>query len=112
MVEDEIGSMIRDMKFRMAMQGIRAEDYMRYTGLTDEKMREYYRSDALRRVRSRLVLEAIRDAEGITADEESVDKRIRKIAEGRGKQFDETKAQMGRAGARIHPQRNRHRQSH
>lgn len=94
MAEEEAESMVRMMKLHIAMQGIRIADYMRYTGLTDEKLLEHCRTEALRRVRRRLALEAIRDAEGIEASEEEVDGRIRDMAEKQGREFDQVKAGM------------------
>ena len=57
-------------------------------------MREEMKPNALRRVKAQLVMEAIIKAEGIEADEESVDAEIQEIAKRREKEFDEIKSGM------------------
>ncbi|MBR2570921.1 MAG: trigger factor [Clostridia bacterium] len=81
MIEDQIDSMMREMEMRMMYQGMRMDDYLKYTGQTKEQVREMYRSEADSRVRGQLVLDAIRKAEGIEADEAETDREIDSYAE-------------------------------
>jgi trigger factor len=80
MVDSQVDSMLRDMEMRMMYQGMRMEDFLKYTGQTIEQMREAQKEDALRRVKTQLVLEAIRAAEGVEAAEEDVKKQISQYA--------------------------------
>ena len=57
MVEQKIDTMLRDMSLRMAYQGIRMEDYLKYTGQSEEDLRE--QPARSQRVKGELVLEAI-----------------------------------------------------
>ena len=84
MIEREIDNMVRDMEMRMMYQGIRMEDYFKFTGMTEETLRGQYRETAELRVRGELVLEAIRKAEGIEADQADVDALVAKYAEQSG----------------------------
>ncbi|MBQ1258441.1 MAG: trigger factor, partial [Clostridia bacterium] len=92
MVEEAIDNMLRDMELRLAYQGMRMDDYFKYTGQTREEVREMYREQASERVKTQLALEAIRDAEGIAADDSEVDAEIAKLADSRKKSVEEIKA--------------------
>ena len=59
MIEDETDMMLREMKLRMMYQGLRFEDYMKYTGQTEDQVKEMYRPEAKNRVKMQLVLEAM-----------------------------------------------------
>ena len=70
MIEDQIDSMLRDMEMRMMYQGMKLDDYFKYTGQTREQVREMYKPTAEERVRTQLVIEAVMKAEGIQATDE------------------------------------------
>ena len=94
MIESEIDMMLREMQMRMAYQGLRYEDYLKYTGQTEDQMRDMYRSEAKNRVKMQLVLEAMVKKEGIEATEEDVDKAVEEEAQRAGKPADEFKASL------------------
>ena len=81
MIEDQIDSMLRDMEMRMMYQGVKLDDYFKYTGQTREQVRELYKPQAKERVMSQLVIEAVKKAENIEATDEEVDAEIAKYAE-------------------------------
>lgn len=89
MIESQIDSMLRDMELRMMYQGMKMDDFLKYTGQTVEGMREAQHDEAHRRVKTQLVLEAIRKAEGIEADEDEVKAQIEKFAPQTGKSVEE-----------------------
>ena len=91
MIEDQIDNMLRDMEMRMAYQGIKLDDYFKYTGQTREQVREMYRAQAEERVKTQLVMEAVRKAEDIEATDEETDAEIAKYAEQNKKTLDEFK---------------------
>ncbi len=80
MIDDRIDERIREFSMNMRYQGLDMDTYFRITGQTEETMREQLKEGAEREVRTRLVLEAIRDAENVQADEESVNAEIDKYA--------------------------------
>jgi len=92
MIEEAIDNMLRDMEMRLAYQGMKLDDYLKYTQQTREQVREMYREQAGERVKTQLALEAIRDAEGIAATDEEVDEEIAKLADSRKKSVEDIKA--------------------
>ena len=58
MINDETDMMIREMQMRMMYQGLRYEDYLKYTGQTEDAVKEMYRPEAKNRVKMQVVLEA------------------------------------------------------
>ena len=85
MVHNQIDSMMREMELRMMYQGMRMDDFLKYTGQTLESVRESQHEDAERRVKTQLVLDAVRKAENIEATEEEVKAQIEKFAPQTGK---------------------------
>ncbi|MBP5662338.1 MAG: trigger factor [Clostridia bacterium] len=81
MVEQEIDSQIRDMEMRMSYQGLKFDDYLKYTGMTRQQVRDMYREGAKKTVKIRLTLNAIKKQENITASEEEIQKEIDDYAE-------------------------------
>ena len=94
MIEDQVNYMIRDMQMRMAYQGLKLEDYMKYTGQTIDDIKGMYKAEAEKRVKMELVLEAIRDAQKIEANEEEVEAQIKEQAESMGRDVEEFKASL------------------
>lgn len=80
MVDEQIEEMVKEFEYRLMYQGMKMDDYLKYTGLTKEKIAEDYKEQAERNVRIRLVLEEIIKAEEIKPDEESVNKKIEEMA--------------------------------
>ena len=94
MIEDEITTMLREMEMRMAYQGLRMQDYMKYTGQTEDQLREQYRSEAGNRVKTQLVLEAVAKAEGIVPTDEDTEKTIADQAKRMGREVEDFKASL------------------
>ncbi len=94
MIRDQINSILRDMEYRMMMQGLRMEDYLKYTGQTVETLGESYREEAQHRAMIDLTLEAIRKAEGLEPTEEEVDAQIAKQAERMSQEVEAFKASL------------------
>lgn len=80
MVERQIDSFLQDMGYRLQMQGISLEDYLKYTNTELSALREQYRADAALRVKSQLVLEAISKAEAIEATPEEISDKVAEYA--------------------------------
>ena len=80
MIEDRIDERIREISMNMRYQGIDMQTYFKYTGTTEENLREQLKDQAKHDVLVRLVLEAVRDAEKVEADEASVNEEIDKYA--------------------------------
>ena len=94
MIEEQIDNMLRDMEMRMMYQGMKLDDYFKYTGQTREQVREMYKPSAEERVKTQLVINAVMKAEGIEADEAEIDAEIAKYADQNKKSLDEFKAML------------------
>ncbi len=94
MIKRETGNILRDMQMQMAYQGLRMEDYLKYTGQTAEQLADSYHGEAERRVKIQLVLEAIQKAENIEADEEAIEKQTKAQAERMGRDLEDFKKSL------------------
>lgn len=94
MIEEQIDNMLRDMEMRMMYQGMKLDDYFKYTGQTREQVREMYKTPAEERVKTQLVVAAIMKAEEIKADDAEIDAEIAKYADQNKKSLDEFKAML------------------
>ena len=81
MIDSQVEDMMRDMEMRMMYQGMKLDDYFKYTGQTREQVAKMYAEPAEKRVRTQLTIDAVRKAEGIEATEEEVNAEIAKYAE-------------------------------
>jgi len=81
MIETQQRQMMDDFAQRITMQGLSMEQYMQFTGMTPQMMLEQVKPQAIKRIQSRLVLEAVVAAEGIIATEEDYDNEAVKMAE-------------------------------
>lgn len=81
MVNAQTQQMTQEFAQRLQSQGLSLEQYMQFTGMTPQKMLEELKPQALKRIQSRLVLEAVVAAENIEASEEDFDKEIENMAE-------------------------------
>ena len=81
MVNAQTQQMTQEFAQRLQSQGLSLEQYMQLTGMTPQKMLEELKPQALKRIQSRLVLEAVVAAENIEASEEDFDKEIENMAE-------------------------------
>ena len=94
MIEDQLNSMIRDMETRMRYQGLNMQDFLKYTGQTEQQMRDTYKPEAEERVRTQLVLQAVKEKEGMTATEEEIDQEMQRYADSTKKSLEEFKATL------------------
>ena len=98
MIDEQVREMINDYARRMQSQGISLEQYMQFTGMTIEKLQEQSRPQAEKRIRTRLVLEAVVAAENIQVSDEAVDAEIAKMAETYKMEADKVRSILGEAG--------------
>ena len=94
MIDAQAENMVQDMAPRMQSQGLSLDMYLKYTGMTVEQMKEQARPDAEKRIRTRLVLEAVAQAENIQISDEKVDEEVAKMAEAYKMEVDKLKSYM------------------
>lgn len=89
MINEQTNYLLREMQMRMAYQGLKMEDYLKYTGQTIEQLADMYKGEAEHRVKVELTLEAIRKAEGVEPSEEDVAKQVAEQAERMGQSVED-----------------------
>lgn len=98
MLETQQRQMIDEFAQRIQSQGLTMEQYMQFTGLTASTLLEQVKPQALKRIQSRLVLEAVAKAEGLEASEEDFDKEAETMGEVYQLGADEVKERLGEQG--------------
>ncbi len=81
MLETQQRQMIDDFAQRLKMQGLSLEQYFQFTGLNAQMMLEQIKPQAEKRIKSRLVLEAVAEAEKFEVTEEELEKEFERMAE-------------------------------
>ncbi len=95
MIETQVGQMAEDFAQRMQYQGLSLEQYFQFTGMDSKKFIESLRPQALKRIQSRLVLEAIVKAEDIKVTEEELENELAEMATAYKMEIDKIKELMG-----------------
>ena len=94
MYENEAENCVRDYENRLRYQGMDLATFMKYTGQTIETLKTQFRPQAEKQVKTRLALEYIAKAEGLTATEEDVNTEYQKIADAYGIEVDKVEASI------------------
>ncbi len=97
MVDTQVRQMAEDFARRLQQQGLSVEQYFQFTGLTAEALLEQMKPQAVKRIQSRLVLEAIAKAEAIEVTEDDINKEIDNMAAQYQMEADKLKEFMGDA---------------
>ncbi len=95
MIETQVSQMADEFAQRISSQGLSMEQYFQFTGMTQDKMLEEIRPQAVKRIETRLVLEAVVKAENIEITDEKPDEEITKMAEAYKMEADKLKEFMG-----------------
>ncbi len=98
MIKTQQRQLADDFAQRIQMQGLNIEQYFQFTGLTAETFMEQLKPQAEKRIKSRLVLEAVVEAENIQVTEEDFEKEYVKIAEMYQMEADKVKEMLGEGG--------------
>lgn len=80
MVEDQITSEMNEFDQQLRMQGMNLEQYFEYLGRKPEEFREELRDEAYKKVKTRMLVSAVADAENIQASEEDINKQLELMA--------------------------------
>ena len=94
MIETQALQMVEDFGQRIQSQGLTMEQYFQFTGMTSDKMLEEMRPQAIKRIETRLVVEAIAKAENIEISDEKLDEELAKMAEAYKMEVDKLKEFM------------------
>lgn len=95
MLETQCENMVNEFAQRIAQSGLSMEQYMQFSGLNIEKLKEQVRPEAETRIKSSLVLEQIAKDENIEVTDADIDAEIEKMAAAYGMEADKLKEYMG-----------------
>ena len=95
MIDLQARQMADDFARRIMQQGMSMEQYFQFTGLDEEKMMEEFKPQTEKRIRTRLVLEAVVAAENIEISDERLDEELQKMADAYQMEVDKLKEFMG-----------------
>lgn len=95
MIDTQCESMINEFAQRISQSGLTMEQYMQFSGMTMENLKEQVRPEALTRIQSSLVLEQIAKEENIEISDDELNEEITKMAERYGMEADKLKEYMG-----------------
>ena len=91
MIEEQAEAFVHDFAHRLEHQGLNIDDYVKYMNTTVDALKKSRLDDAKKTVRTRLVLEAIMDKEGIKIEKEELEKAIADHAKFNGMEVEEFK---------------------
>ena len=94
MVETQIDNEIQEMAYNLAYQGMSMEQYLQYAGQTMEGLRGVLKNSCERRVKTQLVLEAIKNKENIKATDEDLNAIFGEFAEAQNKDVEDLKKEL------------------
>lgn len=95
MTETQVEVMIDEFAQRISQQGLSFEQYMQFSGLTVDKLKDQVRPDAVKRIKSSLVLEKIAEEEKIEVTEDDVKAEAEKMAAAYGMESDKILEMLG-----------------
>lgn len=97
MIDEQTQQMIQEFAGRLSSQGLSFDQYMQMTGMTADALMGQMKPEAEKRIRTRLALEAIVDAEKIKATAKDIDKEIENMANMYQMEVDKIKEMIGDA---------------
>ena len=101
MIENEAYNMLDEYAQQMSYQGLSFDMYLKYTGKTQEEALEDMKPNAESRVRSKLALKAVAEAEKIEATEEDIEAEYKKMAEQYKMELDKVKEMFGAENKKL-----------
>ena len=97
MISTQCETMVEEFAQRIAQSGLTMEQYLQFSGMTVDQLKEQVRPEALTRIQSSLVLEQIAKDENIEVTDADVDAEVEKMAKAYGMEPDKLKEYMGDA---------------
>ncbi len=94
MIEQQIDTIIRDFEYRLQMQRMNLEGYLKATGTDMATFRGMFREQAEKQVKGRLALKKVAELENIEITDEMLEDEFKKLAERYGMEIDQIKKAM------------------
>lgn len=97
MIKTQCENMVNEFAQRLAQSGLSMEQYMQFSGMTIDGLKEQVRPEAETRIKSSLVLEQIAKEENIEVSEDEINAEVEKMAAQYGMEADKLKEYLGEA---------------
>lgn len=97
MLETQVAQMADEFAMRIKQQGLTLEQYFKFTGLTPEVMKQQLEPTAMKRIQTRLVLEAVVSAENIEVSDAEMNEEFEKMAKLYNMEIEKINELMGDA---------------
>lgn len=94
MIDSQVENMVYDFEYQLKYQGLDLENYLKFTNMSIEGLKEQMRPDAKSRVLNSLVIEAISKSENIESTEEDLEQELAKMAESYKMEVDKLKSTL------------------
>lgn len=94
MIDTQVNQMANEFVRNIQRQGLSPEMYFQYTGVSQEKFMEELRPQAIHRIKTRLVMEAVVKAEDIKVSDEEYDEEVNKMAGSYRMEIEEMKKML------------------
>ena len=94
MIDSQVENMVYDFEYQLKYQGLDLENYLKFTNMSIEGLKEQMRPDAKSRVLNSLVIEAISKSENIDSTEEDLEQELAKMAESYKMEVDKLKSTL------------------
>ena len=95
MIDTQCETMVNEFAQRIAQSGLSMDQYLQFSGMTVDQLKEQVRPEAETRIKSSLVLEQIAKEENIEVSDEDINAEIEKMAKAYGMEADKLKEYMG-----------------
>ena len=97
MIDTQCENMINEFAQRISQSGLTMDQYMQFSGMTIDGLKEQVRPEAITRIQSSLVLEQIAKEENIEVSDEEINAEVEKMAAQYGMEADKLKEYLGDA---------------
>jgi trigger factor len=101
MVETQLDELMEEFVGRLRYQGLSPEQYYEYAGKDAATFRAGMRDDAFKKIKTRLLVKAVAEAEGIEVGEDEIEKEITDMAGMYRTEPEKLRANMGDAGLKL-----------
>ncbi len=95
LIDRQLDMFIRDFELRLSYQGMKMEDYLEWSGVTLEQLKEQRLEQAQSTVKTRLVIEKIIDLENLYVTEKELDDKVGALANRYKKDIKAYKESLG-----------------
>ncbi|MBQ0005236.1 MAG: trigger factor [Clostridiales bacterium] len=95
MIQNELDNMVAEMDQQLGYQGISVKDYLQWMGKTVEELKEESRTDAVKRVNTRIILKNIARMENIEVTEDEMNAELETFGAQMGATVEQVKEMIG-----------------